>query len=58
MKQPAKKRGPKPGTGGRPKGPEKVKLTCMILPKTRKALGDEPGKRLDEWAAERKLNKK
>lgn len=47
------KRGPKPGTGGRPVGstkvPPKVKLTCRVLPSTLeaiKALGG-PGAVLD-----------
>lgn len=54
MKHP-KKRGPKPGTGGRPPGPKKVKLTVHILPETREALGDSPGARLDQMGKEGKL---
>jgi hypothetical protein len=46
MNQP-KKRGPKKGEGGRPKGPEKVKMTVRILPSTRAKLGRNPGKKID-----------
>jgi hypothetical protein len=58
-KQPAKKRGPQPGQGGRPKGPEKVKLTCQILPSTMAAIKSRgmPGAVLDQWAQERLKNK-
>lgn len=41
------KRGPRKGQGGRPKGPEKVRLQCWILPRTRQALGDQPGLVID-----------
>jgi hypothetical protein len=36
---------------GRPRGPEKVKLTCWILPATRAALGPKPGEKLDYMMA-------
>jgi hypothetical protein len=52
-----KKRGPKPGTGGRPKGSGKlgkVKLTCLVKPETREKLGELPGATLDLWAKTRK----
>ena len=32
---------------GRPRA-GKVKLTCQVLPETRKVLGDKPGARIDE----------
>ncbi len=44
---PPKKRGPKPGTGGRP-SLGKVKLTCHVLPATRALMGKKPGEWLDE----------
>ena len=51
MKTPTKKntRGPKPGQGGRPKGPEKVKLTVHVLPSTVAAIKakGKPGAVLD-----------
>ncbi len=43
---PPKKRGPKPGTGGRP-ALGKVKLTCWVKPETRAKMGDRPGEWLD-----------
>jgi hypothetical protein len=33
-RQPKNTRGPKPGQGGRPKGPPKVKLSPMVLEST------------------------
>ncbi len=52
MKTPPKKntRGPQPGQGGRPKGPEKVKLTCQILPETMAAIKAQglPGAVIDQ----------
>lgn len=47
------KRGPNPGTGGRPPGPKKVKLTVSVLPSTVaaiRALGS-PGAVLDSTFA-------
>ena len=48
---PPKRRGPAKGQGGRPPGPAKVKLTVMILPETRAALGDRPGETIDSLVA-------
>ncbi len=52
-----KRRGPAPGTGGRPKGskgPDKYKLTVHILPETRDEIfrRGQPGKVLDEVFAQ------
>lgn len=49
------KRGPAKGEGGRPRGPEKVRLSCWILPETRDVLGEQPGQFLDrEFSREKK----
>lgn len=47
------KRGPKPGNGGRPKGPVKVRVSGRVLPQTlAKILATGPvGEILDTWAA-------
>jgi len=47
-----KKPGPPKGTGGRPKGDQKIRLTLRILPATREWLGVNPSARLDSMAQE------
>lgn len=54
---PPKKRGPKPGTGGRP-ALGKVNLTCKVLPETKAALGKFPGAEVDRLAKQEKEQKK
>ena len=45
-----KKRGPRKGEGGRPKGPEKVQLSTWVLPETLTAIDlmGERGKVIDD----------
>jgi hypothetical protein len=49
----SKRRGPAPGTGGRPQGPPKQRLCVRVLPETREWLGKDPSATLDRLCQEK-----